>query len=143
MLPRLPEDSHDAPRWRMLRNGSYSAWYRTRLREGTGVIVLNDGKITGGDASLTYTGTYFQNGDQFSAVVTTRRHTPGPPSVLASTTSIWRWPGNPRRRQHRAPGPLNKRRASPLRPRLSVWQIDPARLSADARIDVPQARDPW
>jgi len=66
----------------MLRNGSYSAWYRTRLREGTGVIVLNDGKITGGDASLTYTGTYFQNGDQFSAVVTTRRHTPGPPSVF-------------------------------------------------------------
>ena len=34
----------------MLRNGSYSAWYRTRLREGTGVVVLNDGKITGGDA---------------------------------------------------------------------------------------------
>ncbi len=66
----------------MLRNGSYSAWYRTPLREGTGVIVLNDGKITGGDAVLGYTGTYFQNGDRFSAVVTTWRHTQGPPSVF-------------------------------------------------------------
>jgi hypothetical protein len=66
----------------MLRNGRYSAWYRTRLREGTGVVVLNDGKITGGDASLAYTGTYFQNGDQFSALITTWRHTPGPPSVF-------------------------------------------------------------
>jgi hypothetical protein len=66
----------------MLRNGSYSAWYRTRLREGTGIVVLNNGKITGGDASLAYAGTYFQNGDQFSAVITTWRHTPGPPSVF-------------------------------------------------------------
>ena len=66
----------------MLRNGSYSAWYRTRLREGMGIVVLNDGKITGGDASLGYAGTYFQNGDQFSAVITTWRHTPGPPSVF-------------------------------------------------------------
>jgi len=38
----------------MLRNGSYSAWYRTPLREGTGIVVLNDGKITGGDGSLVY-----------------------------------------------------------------------------------------
>jgi hypothetical protein len=66
----------------MLRNGSYSAWYRTRLREGTGIVVFKDGKITGGDASLAYAGTYFQNGDQFSAVITTWRHTPGPPSVF-------------------------------------------------------------
>jgi hypothetical protein len=66
----------------MLRNGSYSAWYRTRLREGTGIVVFKDGRITGGDASLAYAGTYFQNGDQFSAVITTWRHTPGPPSVF-------------------------------------------------------------
>jgi hypothetical protein len=66
----------------MLRNGSYSAWYRTRLREGTGIVVFKDGRITGGDASLAYAGTYFQNGNQFSAVVTTWRHSPGPPSVF-------------------------------------------------------------
>jgi hypothetical protein len=66
----------------MLRNGRYSAWHRTSLREGTGVVVFNDGKITGSDAALAYTGTYFQNGDNFSASLTTRRHAQGQPSVF-------------------------------------------------------------
>jgi len=72
----------------MLRNGSYSAWYRTRLREGTGVVVLNDGKITGGDASLTYTGTYFQNGDQFRLLLRRGGTRQARRRFLASTTSI-------------------------------------------------------
>jgi hypothetical protein len=66
----------------MLRNGNYSAWYRTSLREGTGVVELKDGKLAGSDTVLAYSGTYFQNGDIFSASVTTRRHTPGQPSVF-------------------------------------------------------------
>jgi hypothetical protein len=66
----------------MLRNGSYSIWFRTPLREGTGVVVFNNGKITGGDTVLGYTGTYFQNGDTFTASVATRRHSPGQPSVF-------------------------------------------------------------
>ena len=66
----------------MLLNGSYSAWYRTSLREGTGVVVFNDGKITGSDAVLAYSGTYVQNGDKFSASLTTRRHSQGQPSVF-------------------------------------------------------------
>jgi hypothetical protein len=66
----------------MLRNGSYSAWYRTPLKEGTGIVVLHDGKITGGDGGLAYSGTYFQNGDRFSAVITTSRHAPGQSSIF-------------------------------------------------------------
>ena len=66
----------------MLRNGSYSAWFRTSLREGTGIVELNDGKVTGGDTVFAYSGSYFQNGDKFSASVTTQRHTPGQPSVF-------------------------------------------------------------
>jgi hypothetical protein len=66
----------------MLRNGSYSAWFRTSLREGTGIVVLEDGKLTGGGTVLAYTGTYFQNGDRFSASIRTQRHTPGQPSVF-------------------------------------------------------------
>ncbi len=66
----------------MLRNGNYSAWYRTPLREGTGIIELNDGKLTGGDTVIAYSGTYFQNGDKFSASITARRHTQGQPSVF-------------------------------------------------------------
>jgi T3SS negative regulator,GrlR len=66
----------------MLRNGSYSAWYRTPLKEGTGIVVLNDGKISGGDGGFAYAGTYFQNGDRFSAAITMWRHAPGQNSVF-------------------------------------------------------------
>jgi hypothetical protein len=66
----------------MLRNGCYSAWFRTSLREGTGIVELNDGKVTGRDPVFTYSGSYFQNGDKFSASVTTRRHTLGQRSVF-------------------------------------------------------------
>jgi hypothetical protein len=74
----------------MLPNGRYSAWFRTRQKEGrrmmqgegTGVIELNDGKVTGGDTVLTYTGSYVADGDKFTAFIATKRHTPGQPSVF-------------------------------------------------------------
>jgi hypothetical protein len=46
-----------------LENGKYSAWFRTPLGEGTGVVLLKDGQITGGDTVLAYTGSYNQDGD--------------------------------------------------------------------------------
>ena len=66
----------------MLRNGSYSAWFRTQQGEGTGVVVLNDGKITGGDNVSAYTGSYVVDGDKFTASLAARRHTQGQPSVF-------------------------------------------------------------
>ena len=51
----------------MLENGRYSAWFRTPLGEGTGVVLLKDGAITGGDTVLEYTGSYNQDGDVFTA----------------------------------------------------------------------------
>jgi len=81
----------------MLRNGSYSVWYRTPRGEGTGVIELRDGKVTGGDAMLAYTGSYAQDGNSFTASIATQRHTEGQPSVfgidevdltLAGTSSV-------------------------------------------------------
>jgi hypothetical protein len=50
--------------------------------EGTGVIELNDGKVTGGDTVLGYTGSYVVDGDKFIALIATERHTPGHPSVF-------------------------------------------------------------
>ncbi len=66
----------------MLRNGSYSAWFRTQRGEGTGIVELNDGKVTGGDTVLTYTGSYVEDGDAFTALIVTERHSPGQPSVF-------------------------------------------------------------
>jgi hypothetical protein len=50
--------------------------------EGTGVIELNDGKVTGGDTVLAYTGSYAADGDKFTAFIATERHSPGQPSVF-------------------------------------------------------------
>jgi len=66
----------------MLRNGSYSAWFRTPRGEGTGIVKLNDGKVTGGDTVIAYSGTYIQDGDKFTGSITTRRHTQGQASVF-------------------------------------------------------------
>jgi hypothetical protein len=66
----------------MLRNGGYSAWFRTPKGEGTGIVVLNDGRLTGGDTVIGYDGSYTQDGDNFTATLTTRRHTQGQPSVF-------------------------------------------------------------
>ena len=66
----------------MLGNGRYSVWFRTPLGEGTGIVMLWDGAINGGDTVLAYTGSYDQDGDAFTAEITTRRHTPGQLSVF-------------------------------------------------------------
>lgn len=66
----------------MLENGKYSTWFRTPLGEGTGVVLLRDGEITGGDTVLAYKGTYSQDGDAFTVDIATKRHTPGQSSVF-------------------------------------------------------------
>jgi hypothetical protein len=66
----------------MLENGKYSAWFRTPLGEGTGIVVLNDGEITGGDTVLAYTGSYSQDGDVFTVDLATKRHSAGQLSVF-------------------------------------------------------------
>jgi hypothetical protein len=67
----------------MLKNGSYSTWFRTRRGEGTGIVELRDGQVTGGDTVLAYTGTYVEDGHTFTALVATQRHSPGQPSVFS------------------------------------------------------------
>ena len=66
----------------MLRNGSYSTWFRTQRGEGTGIVELSDGKVTGGDTVLAYTGTYVEDGNTFTASIATQRHTQGQASVF-------------------------------------------------------------
>jgi hypothetical protein len=65
----------------MLR-GSYFAWFRTPLRKGTGVVVFADGKITGGDIVMEYSGTYVEEHDKFTASISTRRHSQGNSTVF-------------------------------------------------------------
>ena len=66
----------------MLRNGRYAAWFRTSRGEGTCNVQLASGRITGGDSFFTYSGSYDVHGERFTAVLTTRRHAAGPPTVF-------------------------------------------------------------
>jgi hypothetical protein len=69
----------------MLRNGRYSAWFRTRQeertgvmqQEGMGIIELNNGKVTGRGTALAFAGSYVTDGDKFTAFIAKERHTPG------------------------------------------------------------------
>jgi len=66
----------------MFREGTYAAWFKTQAGQGTGVAHLEAGSITGGDSILTYSGCYQVEGDRLTAVVRTRRHTTGHPTIF-------------------------------------------------------------
>ena len=66
----------------MLKEGTYSAWFNTSKGQGTGIVQVAAGKISGGDSILSYTGHYETQGDRFTATIRTRRHTAGHSSVF-------------------------------------------------------------
>ncbi|MGA2491513.1 MAG: GrlR family regulatory protein [Roseiarcus sp.] len=69
-----------------MRNGLYKVTFQTPLGSGAGVVVLNDGRLLGGDSSISYVGSYRQDGHTFSALVDTTMHTsvPGMFNVLGT-----------------------------------------------------------
>ena len=42
----------------MVKDGNYVVWFRTPRGQGTGHVHLSEGKISGGDAFITYCGSY-------------------------------------------------------------------------------------
>jgi len=66
----------------MLKDGKYAAWFRTSRGEGTGIVQLANGKISGGDSMFAYSGSYQVDDDRITATLTTRRHAAGPPNVF-------------------------------------------------------------
>jgi len=58
-----------------LRNGLYKIDFETQRGGGQGVVYLKNGKIRGGDSGWYYTGTYEQDGDEFTATVRIKDHT--------------------------------------------------------------------
>lgn len=70
----------------MLRDGFYGVKFKTPNGEGAGVVVLANGQLRGGDSALAYSGTFKQDGDAFTASVTTSRHAQGLSSVFGVDT---------------------------------------------------------
>jgi hypothetical protein len=66
----------------MHRDGEYSVWFRTSRGEGTGIIHLANGRISGDDSMFTYDGSYELDEDRFTATLTTKRYAQGPTTVF-------------------------------------------------------------
>ena len=61
-----------------LSPGLYKIEFSTQLGSGYGLVVMDGGRVRGGDAAFAYVGTYQEDGDRFSVDVVTSRHTPTP-----------------------------------------------------------------
>ncbi|MGY3605240.1 MULTISPECIES: hypothetical protein [unclassified Bradyrhizobium] len=68
----------------MLRNGTYAAWFKTSLGQGTGIAHVEDGRIWGHDSITTYSGSCEIDGDRFTAILSIRRHTEGHATVFGA-----------------------------------------------------------
>ena len=66
----------------MLKDGTYAAWYKTPLDQGTGIVHIADGQIWGRDSLMTYHGSCKVDGDRFMATVWTKRHTEGRDTIF-------------------------------------------------------------
>ena len=62
----------------MIKDGQYAAWFRTKHGQGTGIVHLADGKISGSDSFFAYGGSYEVDRDRFTATLTTKRYAEGP-----------------------------------------------------------------
>jgi hypothetical protein len=82
--PKLADETLTsiARKFSMLEDGEYSAWFKTPAAQGTGIVILEAGQITGQDTVIAYSGSYEQDGDRFTAVVRGRRYCEGQPSVF-------------------------------------------------------------
>src|SRR5262245_18670110 len=59
-------------------HGLYKVEFQTPMGAGAGVVMLENGKIQGGDSMMYYVGDYSEQGADFSATVEGRMHTNAP-----------------------------------------------------------------
>jgi hypothetical protein len=58
--------------------GLYKVEFKTPRRKGAGVVYAADGKLHGGSSAFAYVGSYNENGNTITCVVSTTRHTNDP-----------------------------------------------------------------
>jgi hypothetical protein len=67
-----------------MKNGLYKASFETQIAKGSGIVVISDGTIKGGDSSMYYVGSFQENKNQINASLRVGKHsdTPGLISVF-------------------------------------------------------------
>ncbi|WP_019961292.1 GrlR family regulatory protein [Woodsholea maritima] len=63
-------------------NGLYIADFKTPLDQSSGVIMIQDGKVYGGDSGMYYFGSVEDNGKKIIAQITVKQHNPVSQSVF-------------------------------------------------------------
>jgi hypothetical protein len=67
----------------LITGGKYSVWFKTPIGEGAGVVEFgSNGNLSGGDSTFAYAGHWKQDGERFTATLSAKRITPGPPGVF-------------------------------------------------------------
>ena len=67
----------------LISPGKYSVSFRTPIGDGAGTVELGlDGKLTGGDATFSYSGDWSQHDSKFKATLCAERVISGPPGVF-------------------------------------------------------------
>lgn len=66
----------------MFTDGTYTAWFRTPRGQGTAIVHLAGGIISGGDSFFRYSGSYAVEGEHFTATLRTARAADGPTTVF-------------------------------------------------------------
>lgn len=61
-----------------MQNGLYKVSFVTPKGQGTGIVVIVDGSIKGGDASMYYIGTYVEKNNQLTGKLHVRKHSEVP-----------------------------------------------------------------
>ena len=72
----------------MLKDGTYAAWFKTPVSQGTGIVHVADGRIWGRDSVMTYEGSCEVDGNRFTAVVSTKRHAEGRATVFGDDREL-------------------------------------------------------
>ena len=66
-----------------MQNGIYRVEFRSGRRIGiSGLVVLKDGAVNGGDDGFVYRGTYKAEGQKVTAQIAVSKHNPGAQSVF-------------------------------------------------------------
>lgn len=71
-----------------MRNGVYSVSFSAAGAAGTGVAVVNNGIIQGGDAGFIYRGHLKREGETLNASIHVLQHAAGHPSVFGALTDF-------------------------------------------------------
>jgi T3SS negative regulator,GrlR len=70
----------------IMRNGIYRVEFRSGRRIGpSGLVVLKDGSVNGGDDGFVYRGTYSVEGQKVTAQIAVSKHNPGAQSIFGPT----------------------------------------------------------